>query len=263
MRKIIGTVLLTIPLTILITLLALNIALKDMMGDIIGSTWKSLIPSISYNDGNYIDDFSSYMNDALEDSDIEDLWGQLQEEFGEDGGAIQEFIDQNKNKLEEITGIDFNTETIEKITEALENKDYGELFGELIESQEKKLTPGQRFGLKFLKFIVQSGTRGILIICIIVNLVLIALVQFSFYKWIKALAWATILGGGLLLGLGYGFTSLLGKMNLNFSMDNIMKNAIYMIILGVVVRILYFVILTVIKNMKDDKKGKKEVNEVS
>lgn len=258
MRRIVGTILLTIPLTILITLLALNLILKDMMGDIIGSTWKSFIPSISYKEGNFFDQFKEYVNEAFEDEEVEEIFGQLQEEFGEDGNTIQEFIDQNKSKIEEITGLDLNTETIESIKKAIEEKNYGELFEQIIETQEQKLTPGQKFALKCLKFIVTARTRGILIVCIIINIILIALVQFSLYKWIKALAWATAISGGLLFGFSYGFSAFLEKMGMTISIEPIMKPAIIMIIVGIVVRILYLVIGIILKNLKDNKKEEKE-----
>ena len=99
MRKTIGTVLLTIPLVILITLLVLNITLKNVMGDVIGNVWKSCVPSISYKEGNFIDDAKKYISEAFEDEEINDLWDMFQDEFQGDEDTIKQYIDQNKEKV--------------------------------------------------------------------------------------------------------------------------------------------------------------------
>ena len=260
MKKIFGTIVLTITLSLLIVLLALNITLKQMINGIVSSSWKTLINVSEKKEGNFKDFIDEYVSEDIDTSEIGDLWNSFVGEDGEiSSSKIDDIINTNKEKIKEMTGIDISGDMIEDVEEAIKNKDLNKVIEAVMDSQEQRLSPSQRFWLNVAKWLITARMRGILIVCIIINIILLALVQFSFYKWIKPFAWASVISGGLLLAIGYGVQSFLDSIKyVTVSMGSTIHIGILLLIGGIVLRIGYLVVGIILGNMKENKKEEKE-----
>ena len=260
MKKIFGTIVLTITLSLLIVLLALNITLKQMINGIVSSSWKTLINVSEKKEGNFKDFIDEYVSEDIDTSEIGDLWNSFVGEDGEiSSSKIDDIINTNRDKIKEMTGIDISGDMIEDVEEAIKNKDLNKVIEAVMDSQEQRLSPSQRFWLNIAKWLITARMRGILIVCILINIVLLALVQFSFYKWIKPFAWASVISGVILLGLGYGVQAFLDSIKyVTVSMGSTIHIGILLVVGGIVLRIIYLVVGIVLGNVKENKKEEKK-----
>ena len=151
--KIIRLITLTITLTLLIIILILNLTSKAVTKEIITEIWNEIIPQekVEKAKDNKV---SKWFKDLSENDDV------------------QNFLDKYLNSDEVNKIKDKVTETKEQIQEELSNK-----VNEFIKEQEEKLSPSQKFALNTYRFITNAKLKGIIIIAIIINLLLIAITK--------------------------------------------------------------------------------------
>ena len=231
MKKLFRVIPLTITLTLLIIALVFNLTSKTIMQEIKDETWKAIVPeSLQKSD----EKGSNWFQDIMNNESVK--------------GFIDQYIDTDKIK-----------ETINDVKETAA-EEIEKAVDEFIEEQEKKLSPGQRFALNMYRFITNAKMKGILMILIGINILLMALALWSFVKWIKPTSWALALSGLSILllteWLRNTIESLIHVTTITYRALTL--PGIILLISGIVIRFIYFVIASIIKANKKEKKNEKK-----
>lgn len=222
-------VFLTITLTLLIIALVFNMTSNKITNEIVNGIIESIIPKET--------------TEKVKDNKITKWFNNLKE--NED---VQNFIDQ-------YIGSDTISKAKDKINEVTEEVKKGieETVDEFIKEQEDKLNPGQKIALNIFRFLTDAKLKGILMILIGLNILLIALVEASIFKWIKSACWAMALSGvSILLLVEWIKNSIYSLIKLKVTFPFVTTPAIILLISGIVIRCIYLVISMIIKANKGD-----------
>lgn len=284
-KKIIRLIL-TFNLTILISLLILSLTIKDaLINEILYEGFKSTITSKNYSDGNVqtLDDIitedgvitdNEFVNEILESPEIKDLVNRYLDKMinilADDNISVDElnefdleqdminYIKENKEVLSEKTGIEITDEMIEKASKKIDERDTKKVVKQTIENTRRNLTPKEKNLIKLYLFLISLKLKIYVIIGIIINLVLIAILKSSLYKWLKNLSESMVLSGiGTIiikLSLEHFLYNII-RTNKTIKLTNINILSITVLISGIVIYIIYKII--------DNRIGKEKNNEVS
>lgn len=157
---------------------------------------------------------------------------------------IINYINENKELIKEITGKEVTPEMIEDTKKVIEESNLNEAIEDTIESTKESISTEEKIVLKGYKEIISTKTRIIVIGLIALCLLLIALIDKSFYKWIKTGSICTIISGILVLLMGFILklivTSILPLPSFNVSY--LYKSGLIQLIIGIVILIIYIVL---------------------
>ena len=157
---------------------------------------------------------------------------------------IINYINENKELIKEITGKEVTPEMIEDTKKVIEESNLNETIEDTIESTKESISTEEKIVLKGYKEIISTKTRIITISLIALCLLLIALIDKSFYKWIKTGSICTIISGILVLLMGFILkiivTSILPLPSFNVSY--LYKSGLIQLIIGIVILIIYIVL---------------------
>ena len=157
---------------------------------------------------------------------------------------IINYINENKELIKEITGKEVTPEMIEDTKKVIEESNLNEAVEDTIESTKKSISTEEKIVLKGYKEIISTKTRIIVIGLIALCLLLIAIIDKSFYKWIKTGSICTIISGILVLLMGFILklivTSILPLPSFNVSY--LYKSGLIQLIIGIVILIIYIVL---------------------
>lgn len=178
------------------------------------------------------------------------------------GEKVLDFVEDNQSEIETLIGQPLPMEKIEKFATSEEVSQFNEQYKNVISNVSNTVPASVKNIVKILETFISSDFRETCLVISIVLIVVIGLLQWSLYKWIRTLG-NTLLGVNIfvfiisVIGnfLSAGLTTLL---NLNMSLEfgkAIISSAIAGGI-GIVLLIIYVVIKKLVG--KGD-----EVNEVS
>lgn len=171
------------------------------------------------------------------------------------------FIKDNKEVLEEKVGREITDEMINDAYEKLEGKDMSKAYIQSLKNASNNMTETEKKVLKGYKFIVSGKFRVILFIAMLLDLLLIALVQWSLYKWIKTFG-KTLIASGICIIISSITSKMIVTKVSNFSNFNTSSLTITGIIItgtGIIIFVAYKVFLKLLK--KDDKNEISKVSE--
>lgn len=157
---------------------------------------------------------------------------------------IINYINENKELIKEITGKEVTNEMIEDTKKVIEESNLNESIEETIVSTKESISTEEKIVLKGYKEIISTKTRIITISLILLCLLLIALIDKSFYKWIKTGSICTIISGILVLLMGFILkiivTSILPLPSFNVSY--LYKSGLIQLIIGSIILIIYIIL---------------------
>ena len=157
---------------------------------------------------------------------------------------IINYINENKELIKEITGKEVTPEMIEDTKKVIEESNLNETIEETIVSTKESISTEEKIVLKGYKEIISTKTRIITISLILLCLLLIALIDKSFYKWIKTGSICTIISGILVLLMGFILkiivTSILPLPSFNVSY--LYKSGLIQLIIGSIILIIYIIL---------------------
>ena len=157
---------------------------------------------------------------------------------------IINYINENKELIKEITGKEVTPEMIEDTKKVIEEGNLNETIEETIVSTKESISTEEKIVLKGYKEIISTKTRIITISLIALCLLLIALIDKSFYNWIKTGSICTIISGILVLLMGFILkiivTSILPLPSFNVSY--LYKSGLIQLIIGSIILIIYIVL---------------------
>ena len=162
------------------------------------------------------------------------------------------YIKENKDIVEEVTGEKITDEQIDELSKELNDKSLSNAYKEKINETKSSFSGEQMNVLKSFGFVLSRNFRIILIILIIVNLLLIALIKWSLYKWISNFSYSFGFGGLFLsfVGLIFGyFINTVFKVNISY-FNPMVNCGIVFIVIGIVSFIIYIVLNKILS--KDD-----------
>ena len=232
MGKIIKTLTATITLSILMILLVLTLSIKTVTKEIIDAAIKKYIPEETLQT---VEEASDEISELLNN---------------------QELLD----KIKEKTGIEISKEKIEeKIEEGkadIEKK---------IEEEFKQRGKAEYFAWKFFQFLQNTKLKGILIILMGLEIIIIMLCQKSIFKWIKNACYSLVLSGGLLYGSGVWIRDYLQKAmeTSEITLNAIISPALFLIVTGVIIYLIYCVIARIMKIIQKESTSKEEKKKTS
>ena len=212
--------------------------LKDLDQQTLNSIKKEVENNEQINEivTKYIDDTVCY----LTDEDVNNI------DFKED---LKTIINENKKILEDKFDVEIKEEDIDQIIETVDDDvNFNKYYNDNLQKTKSNLTEEQKFALKVYRILISKEFKLYVIIGIAVLTVLIALLQKSFYKWLKTLSIAFIVGSILsaLISICFGTIVNVAIENLSTNVTiNIIPllNTTFMIfIIGIMLLIIYFII---------------------
>lgn len=157
---------------------------------------------------------------------------------------IINYINENKELIKEITGKEVTPEMIEDTKKVIEESNLNETIEDTIVSTKESISTEEKIVLKGYKEIISTKTRIITISLIALCLLLIALIDKSFYKWIKTGSICTIISGVLVILMGFILklivTSILPLPSFNVSY--LYKSGLIQLIIGSIILIIYIIL---------------------
>ena len=249
--------LLSILLIDLIIILVLNCTIKKLLVDeLLIESFKQNNPLISENVSNnspFIIN-NKVLEKTLEDEEvkemlsefIDDVINSISKEEQENINIeelekkIIEYTKEHKKELEEKTGVEITDEMINEASKLLDDGDVKKSFEQEINNYKNNITKEEKMALKFYNFITSKDLRTIIIILIIVNILLIAILQKSIYKWIKNLSRAMYISGLSIVILGLAIKYLISTLTLLvINPKEIFIIGISLIVFGLLINIVY------------------------
>ena len=164
---------------------------------------------------------------------------------------ILDYLKNNKETISEIVGEEVTDEMIEEAIKENDSKELTHYYKETIKNTRNNLTTAEKTVLKGYKLLISKTFHILLLIAILIDLVLTAILQKSFYKWIKTLAKALITSSIMIIGssviVKLIVTSISGVET--FHTKPLLTTGIVLLISGVIMIIVYKMIV------KEEKKN--------
>lgn len=164
---------------------------------------------------------------------------------------ILEYLKDNKETISEIVGEDVTEEMIEKALKENQSKELTHYYKETIKNTKNNLTTTEKIVLKGYKLFISKTFQILLLIGILIDLIFTAIIQKSFYKWIKTLAKASIISSIMII-----ISSLIVKILVTsisgvetFHTRSLLTTGIVLLISGVIMIIIYKI------TIKEEKKN--------
>lgn len=171
------------------------------------------------------------------------------------------YLENNKDKIEKITGQEITQETLDQTKEQIKESNIDNKVKESIKSSKETMPKETVKVLKGYKFLISLKFKLILFFIMIVNIVLIALLQKSFYKWIKIFAISLTTNGIFVLivgGVVYLIVYTVTKVNFNIKF--LMILGVVITVIGILIQVIYDII---IKNLNNKEVTTYEVSQIS
>ncbi len=273
-RKI-GIGFLFILLINLIMALALSCNLKNMIvNGIVMETITEKIEKLNFNDSNEVT-VDEELTKALEDERVKELLKskEIQDlvnkyiditinSIAEDEDLsnveiekdILDYIDNHKDVLEEVMGKEVTEEVINETKQQLEGKDISKVFKQNIDNTKKSLSPTEIKVVKGYKIIISNKFKWIVSGLIVLTLLLIALLQKSFYQWIDTLGKAMTVSGILIFVTSIAVKEIVikaSKMS-RFQMNSTLITGIGITLVGLIIIVVYKIVEVYKKNKKNE-----------
>ena len=171
---------------------------------------------------------------------------------------MMNFIKENRSIIEEKAGKEVTDEMIERAMEQVESKDMSRAYKQSIMNASRNMTTTEKEVLRGYRLLISPEFRIILLVIMVIDLVLIAVVQGSFYKWISSLGTSLLISGAGTMAASVITKKIVAQKTgfNNFDTSSLMQTGIIILVSGLIIVIVYNVISRLIKK----KVGKHEVS---
>ena len=172
--------------------------------------------------------------------------------------AIFDYVISNKDKIEEVTGQKIDLSELEEVRNSEEFQNVTKQLTESLTESAANLDDTSKTAIKTYTYMVSNEFRIVLLIGIIVDLLLIALVQWSFYKWMSTLGKALTTSGLTLLILYFIIDKFIAKLlkeqsiTFNINTTSVLSMSLICIVFGILLVVIKLIIDKVIKNKQEE-----------
>lgn len=265
--------LLNLLLINLLTIFVISLNLKTIITDgVIKETIKQQVTAKTYQEElpKVITD-DERINKILESEEIQDLIDKYLDIVFD--GLIDEnnlneielekdmldYLKENKSILEKEVGTEITDEMIETVEEQMESKELSKVFKQSISNTSKSMPQEVKTVIKGYNFLISLKFKIIVLFLILIDLLLIAIINQSFYKWLKSLGVSSIISGCGIIFLALSVNLLVTTLSelSYFNINPLLINGCGLLIIGILMIILKLIIDKKIKTAKD------EENEIS
>lgn len=165
---------------------------------------------------------------------------------------ILQYIRENKEVIESVVGKEVTDEMIEKTVEQYEGKEISRNIKTTIANTSKTMTKTEKVVLKGYKTIISLQFKLIIIALIILDLILIALLQKSLYKWVKTLGTSSIISGIITILISIIVKMIIAHASTvkNMNTTSLLYAGIGIIIIGLLLTVIYKIIENIVKSKK-------------
>lgn len=167
------------------------------------------------------------------------------------------YLKNNKKFVEEKLGVEVTNEMIAQAKEQLESKELSNIFKQNINNSKNSMPKEAKTILKIYKYLISLQFQLILIAIILLDILLIAVLKSSLYKWLSTLGYTSIVAG-----IGLLIMSLIVKITI-ISISTLQEVSLSSLITAGIILILFGLILIIIKKILDIKLVKEDEHEVS
>ncbi len=243
------TFVLTFLIVLSISLLLISFNLKRILvNGVIKETIKTTITVSNFKEGNEIPKVvtdNEEVNKILESKEVEDLMNKYLDKIINNLSSDEEideyeiekdvinFLKENKEEIEEITGKEITNEQIEKTKELYEDNHISHSVEKAIKEAKENMTTKEKTVLKGYSFIISTLFKVLMFILIVINLVLISVINKSYFMWINTLGNSMFMSG-LLTTLIALITSLILRGSTGIKTINTNSLIIPSIIVGLI-----------------------------
>lgn len=167
------------------------------------------------------------------------------------------FLKENKELVKEKLDVEVTDEMINSVEEELKNKELSTVFKKSLTNAKETMPKEAKLILQAYNYLISLKFKLIIALFILIDILLIALLQSSIYKWLSSLG-----GSAIISGIGLLIMSLIVKIVVTsfsnfkgFNLNSITTTGFIFIAIGI--------ILIVVKKLLDKKSVKEDVHEVS
>ena len=168
-----------------------------------------------------------------------------------------QYIKDNEEELEKKIGADIPVEDLDQIVPD-DMKNQLSMIGDQISIESSgEFSQQEILMLRIIWFVMSLEFKIIISIVAIIVLLFIALLQHSYYKWVRSFSSVLIINGLLSLAIGFLFKEAVGDALVQDSFDKLLtnnspfySNGYVVIIVGVILFIIYEVISYFVKKKK-------------
>ena len=183
---------------------------------------KNIVRSIAQESVNHINsntDISVEQGEQikaiLEDKEVnalaENFVNEIIENMGDENATFDssvidnlfDYLIENKEKIEKATNTEIDISEIEDLRNSDSYTEFKNEFTQSINQSTNAIDDDSKMIIQTYSYVVSDDFRYIILFLIVVDLVLIALVQWSFYKWLSVLGRVLIPSGITLLLLSF------------------------------------------------------------
>lgn len=181
------------------------------------------------------------------------------------GSDILEFVKSNEAQIEDIIGEPLPMEQIEDYVSSKDMDKLNEAYKTVVVDISKNVPTEVKNTISVFGYFLSVEFRLLIVGWCLFTLIVIALLQWSFYLWIRTLG-NTLTWCGVLLSLipivGSLFvTGMFNVMNVQFELD--FEDAFYSSLVAIIIGVVCLVIYVVIKKVITKEGEKNEISEVS
>lgn len=258
----------------LLTLFVISLNLKNLITDgIIKETIKQQINTKEYQEQlpkEIIE--NEKINEILENKEINDLLekyldiavdGMIDENKINEIALekdILNYINENKSILEKELGTEITNEMLKKAEEQIDSKELSNIFKQSLSNTSRNIPKEVKTVIKGYNFLISSKFKTIIILFILIDLLLIAIINHSFYNWLKSLGISSIISGCGIILMSLSVNLLVTTLNelSYFNTNPLLINGCVLVGIGI-----FIIIIKVIIDKKIAKGEKNEISEIS
>ena len=254
------TLVLSFMIIIAITLLLISFNLKSILvNGVIKETIKTTITIGNFKEGNEIPKVNTNneeVNKLLESKEVQELMNKYLDKIINNLSSDEEideyeiekdvinFLKENRQEIEDITGKEITNEQIDKTIELYEDNHISHSVEKAIKEAKENMTTKEKTALKGYSFIISTVFKILMFIIIIINLVLISVINKSKFMWINTLG-VSMFTSGLLTTLIALITSLIlrGSTGIKtINTNSLIIPSIIVGLIGLVIAIVYRIV---------------------
>ena len=167
---------------------------------------------------------------------------------------IANFLKDNRDVIEAKVGKEVTDEMIDNAVKNLETKDMSNAYKQALQNASRNMTKEEKQVLKGYNYIISWKFRIIMFIGMLIDLILIALLQKSLYKWIKTFGKTLIVSGvGIIIMSIISSLIVKGLANIkSFNTTNLTITGVIILVVGIIITVTYKIILKIKNKKKDD-----------
>ena len=177
------------------------------------------------------------------------------------GTDILMFINDNKEKIEEVIGHPLPMEKIETYTQGEEIEKINDSYKELVSEVSNNVPVEIKNSISVFRYFLSNEFRLIIMGICLVSLIVIAVVQGSFYIWIRTLGNMLVWCGVLVLSGSLIISMILNIIDTSVELD--LSSGFYSSFIAIGGGILCLIIYIIMKKNINNKEKLNEISEVS